>query len=111
MNLRIIHIIPNLNTGGAERLVLDICNEIKTYKDHRVELITFSDNNEYSHLTKNIKWHVIHSKFSPSILKKNMINLEKLQQFIIEFEPDIIHSHLWGSKKMGVPCLNLDKVN
>ena len=60
-------------------------------------MITFSDVNEYVFLTDKIDWHVIPAKYSPSILNKPYINVEKLQQFINEFKP-IIHSHLWESE-------------
>lgn len=96
--MKIIHIIPNLKKGGAERLVLDICNEIKTSTKHKIALITFTDVNEYDNLIKNINWYIITAKYTPSILRKPYINLEKLQQFINKFEPDIIHSHLWESE-------------
>jgi hypothetical protein len=35
--LKILHIIPELNKGGAERLVVDIGNELKKRLDLRSE--------------------------------------------------------------------------
>ena len=96
--MNIAFIIPNLKKGGAERIVLDICNEINNSTNHKLVLITFSDINEYGSLINNIDWHIIPSKYSPSILNKSYISVEKIQQFINQFKPDIIHSHLWESE-------------
>jgi glycosyltransferase involved in cell wall biosynthesis len=96
--MNILFIIPNLKKGGAERLVLDICNEIKNHKGHKLALVTFSDINEYGNLCNNINWDVIPAKYSPSILKKPIVDVDILQKFINQFKPDIIHSHLWESE-------------
>ena len=47
---RILHIIPRLHKGGAERLCLDICNQLQKRDGVRVRLITFSDENNYPFL-------------------------------------------------------------
>tara|TARA_B100001287_G_scaffold72444_1_gene60074 strand:- start:6872 stop:8008 length:1137 start_codon:yes stop_codon:yes gene_type:complete len=96
--MRILQIIPNLKMGGAERLVLDICNEIKESTENKIALVTFSDINEYDPHINNIDLHNLSVKYFPSILKKPYVNVEKLQRFINEYEPDIIHSHLWESE-------------
>ncbi len=46
--MNILHIIPNLRKGGAERLVLDICNALQRHEDVTVKLITFSELNKYT---------------------------------------------------------------
>ena len=45
--MRILQIIPNLKKGGAERLIIDICNQLNSKKNITVKLITFSESNEY----------------------------------------------------------------
>ena len=39
--MRIVEIIPQLSSGGAERFVVDLCNELS--KRHEVSLIVFYD--------------------------------------------------------------------
>jgi glycosyltransferase involved in cell wall biosynthesis len=94
--MKIIHIIPSLRKGGAERLVQDICEEIHTKTSHEIKLITFSEEN-----TKQ-KLHSFHlhlkSNYTPSITSKSLLNIDNLQKFINKFKPDIIHSHLWESE-------------
>ena len=94
--MKIIHIIPNLKKGGAERLVQDICNYIFQNQLAEISLITF-------HKGVDIKFpfHVnIPSQFEPSITKKSKINVGELQKFIEHFKPNIIHSHLWESEML-----------
>lgn len=93
--MKIIHVIPNLRKGGAERIALDTCNEICTRSEHEVLLITFQPDNAYTFLTQSILWKVIPSDVVPSISGKMQVNVNELQRTIEEFKPDIIHAHLF----------------
>ena len=57
--MKILHIIPSLRKGGAERLVLDICNEVINQQNIEVKLVTFSEENEYQFL----KMGLVNSSF------------------------------------------------
>lgn len=96
-NMKIIHVIPNLRKGGAERLVLNICNQLHAHTSHEVLLITFSADNAYEFLTGDINWKVIPSDVVPSISSKAHIDVAQLQKTIANFQPDIIHAHLFKS--------------
>lgn len=96
--LKIVHIIPNLKKGGAERLVLDICNEFSLREKFQIKLVTFSPHNDYANLSKNIDWIVIPSYFIPSLTKQPEINISQLQHFLENFKPDAIHTHLWETE-------------
>jgi glycosyltransferase involved in cell wall biosynthesis len=96
--LKVLHIIPSLVKGGAERLVLDLCCELSKRKDIDVRLIFFSDKNEYRFLSENIKHIVIPSCVIPSISGKDKINIDSLLQYVSMFKPDIIHSHLYEAE-------------
>ncbi|MDC0338327.1 glycosyltransferase [Flavobacteriales bacterium] len=95
---KIIHVIPNLKKGGAERLILDICNESNNLQNIKVKLVTFSEENEYQFLTNNIDWEIIPSYFIPSVTKKGSIDIDLLQKKISEFQPNIIHTHLFEAE-------------
>ena len=45
--LNIIHVIPKLSKGGAERLVIDIVRALNRNQDNKVKLILFENNIEY----------------------------------------------------------------
>lgn len=96
--MKVLHIIPSLAKGGAERIVLDICNKLQERSDVTCVLITFRDDNAYEFLTKDLNWKVIPAFVVPALKSKNTVEVETLQQFIDEFSPDVIHSHLFESE-------------
>lgn len=97
--MNILHIIPSLKVGGAERLVIDICDEILEKNIHNIRLITFSD--DFKSFEHNKLYHKhISSSYQPSIISKSKISIKNLQDFINDFCPDIIHSHLWESEML-----------
>jgi glycosyltransferase involved in cell wall biosynthesis len=93
--MKILHIIPNLRKGGAERLCLDICNTLQKKQTHQVQLINFHPTNDYPLLTEKIDRSIIPSSFIPSLTGKNQIQLDALQKAIDSFQPEVIHVHLF----------------
>jgi len=93
--MKIIHIIPSLQTGGAERLCLDICKELSNRSDLIVKLYILRNINHFER-HKFIK--SIPSSIKLSITKKNQFNISLLQKEIENFKPDIIHSHLFEAE-------------
>lgn len=96
--MKILQIIPSLLKGGAERLVLDICQNLAGRENIEVHLVVFSDNNEYQFISSTISYSIIPSKVVPSITGKTTVNIEELQSFIDHYKPDVIHSHLFESE-------------
>jgi hypothetical protein len=45
--MKILHIIPELNKGGAECLVIDICQELRQREGIEVCLVVFRPRNTY----------------------------------------------------------------
>lgn len=99
--LKILHIIPSLRKGGAERLVLDICNELHQRPGVEVCLVTFRDENEYSFLCNDINLQVIPSRAVPSITGKPSVQIDDLMAFIGRFKPHVIHSHLFEAEMVS----------
>ncbi len=95
--LRILHIIPNLRKGGAERLVLNICAELQNREGIEVQLMVFEEGNDYQFLSGNID--ILHTPISinPSFLKSVEADVENLQKAIDDFQPKVIHAHLFQS--------------
>jgi glycosyltransferase involved in cell wall biosynthesis len=96
--MKILQIIPSLGKGGAERLVLDICCELKNRTDIEVALVVFSTKNEYEFISKNISVSILDVKVIPSLTGKMEVDVKALQSFIEIFKPDIIHSHLFETE-------------
>ena len=102
--IRILHIIPRLRKGGAERLCLDICNQLHKREDVQVRLITFSDDNAYPTITQSIDWKSIPASVRLSVTHKNVLNVEGLQKAIEDFAPDVIHTHLFEAEIVSRSC-------
>ena len=102
--MRILHIIPRLNKGGAERLCLDICNQLQKRDDVQVRLITFSDENHYPFLTESLDWQVVPASVQLSVFHKNVLNVDALQKAIEDFAPDVIHTHLFEAEIVSRSC-------
>jgi glycosyltransferase involved in cell wall biosynthesis len=102
--MKILHIIPNLKKGGAERIVIDIVRQLNMDKSLDVKLVLFENQIEYEvqDLESNIK--IIPSQVRLSLLKKNEYNLNVLQSFIEDFQPAIIHSHLYEAEVISRSC-------
>lgn len=92
--MRIIHVIPSLAKGGAERLTIDICNAL-SHLGHQVLLLRMKELNEYSYIPFDFETKVISSKVIPSLSGKATIDLKEWESIIENFKPDVIHSHLF----------------
>ncbi len=106
--MKILHVSPELIKGGAERLLLDISVELNKRPNFEVMIVSFREKNFYPFLTENLIWKVIPSKVVPSISGKSIIQVKELQRAIDEFQPDVIHSHLFESE-MALSAINYKK--
>ena len=93
----IVHIIPTLNYGGAERLVVDLVNNFDKEK-YKFSIITFFDELPLaSEITnKNVKIYVVP--------KRGQISwhlFSDLKNKLQELKPDIVHTHLFGGDFWG----------
>ena len=104
--MKILHIIPSLKKGGAERLAYDICYYLNQIPEIEVKLITFKEN-PLNKLCKDSFYKHVPSFYKPSITSKTIKEIYKLEQFIENFNPEIVHSHLWESE-MLISNLNFE---
>lgn len=97
--MRVLHVIPNLLKGGAQRLAIDICNEISKKESLECKILVLSkSNNEFKYCSSTLDITYCSVSFKLSIFKQNQININSYENFIDEFKPDIIHSHLYFSE-------------
>jgi glycosyltransferase involved in cell wall biosynthesis len=96
--LRILQVIPSLAKGGAERLVLDLCNSLHRRDDTEVLLLSFHADNGYTFLTEHLPWVVCPSSVSLSLRSPARSNTAELNRIIREFRPRILHSHLFEAE-------------
>jgi glycosyltransferase EpsF len=101
--MKILHIIPNLKKGGAERITLDICESLQK-KKLELALIYLENINDYHFLSVKLDKHLITTSINLSVIKKNQIKVDELQKFILRFQPDIIHTHLFEAELVSRFC-------
>ena len=99
--MRIIHLIPNLDKGGAERICLDICEELQN-QGHTVKVFIFEDINKYEDVYPNINIEYIPITYLLSLRGKDNIDINLLQKSVNDFNPDAIHSHLYQANIVGL---------
>lgn len=106
--MNIMHIIPDLPLSGAEKFVVDLCNELAKDDINIINLCILSSVDEKSLLRQQIssKIRVISlaktSGFSPSIFYKLYILIKNIN-------PDIVHTHLRGLPYSTLAILLLKK--
>ena len=100
MDIRVLHIIPSLNKGGAERITLDICKRLALRSDCEVLLVLMRDDRSYE-IPNYIPYKITSSRVKLSVWKKNRYQLTDLNQIINMFQPTIIHSHLFEAELLS----------
>ena len=88
-------------TGGAERLVIDICNELNKRNDVEVKLLLLSDRIDFDHKTLKFNYSIIQSHLSLSLKGSSQSDLKEYENTIYKFKPDIIHSHLFEAELLS----------
>lgn len=95
--MRIVHIIPTLQKGGAERLCIDICAALGERSNVEVMLIVLTNRIEYD-VSGVMNLRLISSGVGLSVWKRNVLNVDELLNAIQAFQPDVIHSHLFEAE-------------
>lgn len=93
--MKILEVVPNLQTGGAEKFVIDLTNEFNN-KNYEVVLVTLYDKNDsdpFENLIPNIKRVSLHKKSGFDY--KCIWNLYRL---IMKEKPTVVHTHVEAIK-------------
>jgi glycosyltransferase involved in cell wall biosynthesis len=102
--MKILHIIPTLKKGGAERLIIDLLKELEKQDGVEVKLVVLHNVVQYEILEIQHLVHFIPASIKLSVWKKNRVNVDELQQFMNSFCPDIIHAHLFEAEIVSRSC-------
>lgn len=93
---KIIHIIGNLDHGGAERFVIDLCNEMGR-KDIDVTLVSLCFNDREHSFLDQISENVNYVSFG----KGHGLSVKvifRLTKWLLLQQPDVVHTHLNSSE-------------
>ncbi len=91
--MKIMHILPSLYTGGAEKFCIDICNELAKNTNDTIYLCSLEKLNDkqqimYQKIGKNV--HFI----SMNKVGKHPTLMFDIYKMLKEIKPDITHTHL-----------------
>jgi glycosyltransferase involved in cell wall biosynthesis len=93
--IKVLHVINTLGMGGAEELIFNICKHIN--KERFLIEVVVLESQMYpigdELIALGIKTHLLNCKHSYLDIRK----LFKLLKVIKQFQPNIIHSHLFDS--------------
>ena len=90
--IKIVHIIASLGKGGAERFVVDLCNELAKCDQNDVHLISLAENEDSNSFINDVSEQVHYYSFN----KKNGFSLSvifKLTKWLHANKPDIVSTH------------------
>jgi len=87
--------------GGAERLVIDICNQMSKINDLEIKLLVLSNQIDFDKKKFSFDFSIIKSHLNLSITGSNQVNLSEYENAVREFTPDIIHSHLFEAELLS----------
>ena len=93
---KIVHIIGNLDHGGAERFVTDLCNEMAR-KDADITLVSLCENDLGNSFLDQLSDKVKYVSFG----KKGGLSISvilRLTSWLMEQRPAVVHSHLNSSE-------------
>lgn len=90
--IKVIHCLGQLNTGGAETLVLNVFRKINKDKFQFDFLLFNNDPGFYDNEVKQLGGEIY---YLPSISNVGIIcYIRKMIAFFKEYQPDIVHSHM-----------------
>ena len=110
MKLRILHVIPNIERGGAERAMLLMARGATSH-GYDVRVIVLGDKNAYPELIPQ-RVCVEHLNYSLTYRKvtDTFTCYRRLNRIYQEVAPDIIHSHLWPAARMAAWARRQDNI-
>lgn len=107
----IVHIIPTLRIGGAERLVVDICNGI-VRDGYSATIVTFFYDAPLAEELCTDVMHIVSRKRG----KISIGFISELKKLLQSLRPDVVHTHLFGAdvwgrivaKKLNIPVVTTE---
>lgn len=102
--MKIVHVIPNLYTAGAEKVCIDLCNEMASDSKHEVILCSLFDVNDkmplVQTLSPKVKLITLNKK-----LGLDVYAFYKLYKILSREKPDIVNTHLAGLMYSSISVL------
>lgn len=91
--MRVLHIINDLGSGGAEKLIEEILPPMNKTKGIKADVLLLSDSKNV--FDKKLKDSGVKVDIVPLRNLYNPLNIYYIRKYIIEGEYDIVHAHLF----------------
>lgn len=101
--MKIVHILPKLDTGGAEKFCIDMCNTLS--KEHDVTMIVLDKIKEDETLLHQIEPSV--NLVSLNKVGKSPMTIVKLFKTLKALKPDVTHTHLRAQAYASLALMTL----
>ncbi len=102
--VKIMHLIGDLSKGGAERFVVDLCNELAKDDRYEVFLVSICSNSVEETFVKDIDKNVRYVSFNKG-RGFSLNTFWALTKWLRKEEPNVLHSHLNGFEYLGLYLL------
>lgn len=91
--MKILQIIYTLSSGGAERFVVDICNELVKNTNNEVHLLTINARNEKEKYYLNSLSHKVYYSDVGATKGLSVKSIWGVYKTIKRIKPDVVHMH------------------
>ena len=93
LKIKIVHVIESLCFGGAQRFVVDLCNEVAKIDKYDVYIISLCENDPNHSIVNDINLNVNYISFKKGT-GIGITALVRLTKWLKNESPHIVHSHL-----------------
>lgn len=93
--MKILHIINNLGSGGAEKLIEDLLPLMNNIDEIKVDLLLLTNKNNV--FDKKLTKYGIQIEIVPTNKIYNLLNIHYIRKYIKKGQYDVVHIHLFPS--------------
>jgi len=98
--LRILHVIPNVERGGAERVLVSLCQGL-VKQGYDVHVLVLGRDNEFAReFGSDIPVLLLGYPLTYRKILATVRCLLRIRKVLLDIRPTIIHSHLWPAARM-----------
>ncbi len=101
--MKIVHILPKFDTGGAEKFCVDMCNTLAKEEENDVYLIVLGTIDDDEILAKQVEDSVIMIALNKK--GKSLKVIYDIYHTLKEIDPDVTHTHLRAQAYAGIPLI------
>ena len=101
--MKIVHILPKFDTGGAEKFCVDMCNTLAKDTNNEVTLLVLGTIDDHEILAKQVEKSV--SLISLNKQGKSLKVIYDIYALLKELKPDVTHTHMRAQAYAGFPLI------